>query len=158
MMDKYLLVLFSYAGLENLNNFLLNKLNSGDKLFVRAVMLKGVPRLFSHLTSEVGFLGDKVASDVEDSVVDIYYENARDYLKEIEEKAVADGIEIDKDLIENHQIDKLKSVIRDSDFDAVIINFSNNEFVSDQVKEKEIKKWLNTIEKNKYIFHDGKRG
>lgn len=157
-MDKYLLVLFSYAGLENLNNFLLNKLNSGDKLFVRAVMLKGVPRLFSHLTSEVGFLGDKVASDVEDSVVDIYYENARDYLKEIEEKAVADGIEIDKDLIENHQIDKLKSVIRDSDFDAVIINFSNNEFVSDQVKEKEIKKWLNTIEKNKYIFHDGKRG
>ncbi len=157
-MKKYLLVLFSYAGLENLNSFLLNKLNSGDRLFVRAVMLKGVPKLFSHLTSEVGFLGDKVASDVEDSVVDIYYDNAKDYLKEIEEKAAANNIEIDKDLIENHQIDKLKAVIRDSDFDAVIINFSNNEFVSDQVKEKEIKKWLNTIEKNIYIFHDGKYG
>ncbi|MFW6000911.1 MAG: hypothetical protein ACOCQE_00955 [Halanaerobium sp.] len=157
-MEKYLLVLFSYAGLENLNNFLLNKLNSGDQLFVRAVMLKGVPRLYSHLTSDVGFLGDKVASDVEESVVDIYYENARDYLKEIEEKAAADGIEIDKDLIENRQIDKLKSVIRKSDFDSVIVNFSNNEFVSDQLKEKQIKKWLNTIERNKYIFHDGKRG
>lgn len=157
-MNNYLLVLFSYAGLENLNSFLLDKLKSGDNLFVRAVMLKGVPKLFSHLTSDVGFLGDKVASDVEDSVVDIYYDNAKDYLKEIEEKAVADGIEIDKDLIENHQIDKLKSVIRKSDFDTVVINFSNNEFVSDQVKEKEIKNWLNNIEKNKYIFHDGKLG
>lgn len=157
-MKKYVLVLFSYAGLENLNSFILNKLKSGDELFVRAVMLKGVPKLFSHLTSEVGFLGDKVASDVEDSVVDIYYDNAKAYLKEIEEKAVAADIEIDKDLIENHQLEKLKSMIRESDFDAVVINFSNNEFVSDQVKEKEIKNRLNTIEKNIYIFHDGKRG
>jgi len=155
-MKKYLLILFSYAGLENLNDFLLKKLNKGDKLSVRAVMLKRTPKLFNHLTSEVGFLGDKVASDVEDSVVDVYREKAETYLKEIEDKGLAKEVEIDKKLIEKHQIDELKAAVIKEKADELIINFSNNEFVSDQVKEKEIKDWLEKLNLKEYIFHDGK--
>ena len=154
-MKKYLLILFSYAGLENLNDFLFEKLNKGDKLSVRAVMLKRTPKLFNHLTSDVGFLGDKVASDVEDSVVDVYREKAESYLKEIEEKVVAKDVEIDKKLIEKHQIDELKAAVIKEKADKLIINFSNNEFVSDQVKEKEIKDWLEKLNLKEYIFHDG---
>lgn len=154
-MKKYLLILFSYAGLENLNDFLFKKLNKGDKLSVRAVMLKRTPKLFNHLTSDVGFLGDKVASDVEDSVVDVYRDKAETYLTEIEEKILAKDVEIDKKLIEKHQIDELKAAVIKEKADELIINFSNNEFVSDQVKEKEIKDWLEKLNLKEYLFHDG---
>jgi len=58
-----------------------------DKLLVRALILEEVPKLFEHLISDVGFLGEQVVSDVEDSVVDIYQEHAKDYLEEIAEMA-----------------------------------------------------------------------
>jgi len=155
-MKKYLLILFSYAGLEKMDEFIFNKLEKGDKLILNAVMLKAVPKLVNHLTSDVGFLGDKVASDVEESVVEIYYDNAKDYMESLEKKAEAEGINIEKTLIKKHQIDKLKAEIKSCKADSIIINFSNNEYVSDQVKETEIKDWLEKIDLEQYIFHDGK--
>lgn len=155
-MKKYMLVLFSYCGLGKINKHLKKKLQENDKLFVRAVMLEEVPKLFDHLISDVGFLGEKVVSDVEDSVVDIYQDNAKDYLTELKELAAAKDFEIDERLIEEHNLENLKTEIRKSELDGIMINFSHNEFVSDQVKEKEIKKWLKKIRMPQDIFYDGR--
>lgn len=157
-MKKYMLVLFSYCGLGKINKHLKKKLQENDKLFVRAVMLEEVPKLFEHLISDVGFLGEKVVSDVEDSVVDIYQDNAKDYLTELKELAAAKNFEIDEKLIEEHNLENLKNEIRKSELDGIMINFSHNEFVSDQVKEKEIRKWLKKIRLPQDIFYDGKMG
>jgi len=155
-MKKYMLILFSYGGLKKINQHLEKKLQPTDKLLVRALMLKKVPKLFEHLISDVGFLGEKVVSDVEDSVVDIYQENAKDYLEEIAEMAAEKNYSLDKKLIEEEDLEKLKEELKASDLDEIFINFSDNEFVSNQVKEEEIKSWLKKISLQPDIFYDGK--
>ena len=156
-MKKYMLVLFSYGGLKKINQHLEKKLKTDDKLFVRALMLEEVPKLFEHLISDVGFLGEKVVSDVEDSVVDIYQENARDYLEEIAEMAAAKDFELDKKLIEEADLEKLKEELKESELDGIFVNFSDNEFVSNQVKEDELKKWLQEIKLKQDIFYGGEK-
>ena len=156
-MKKYMLILFSYGGLKKINEHIKKKLKQDDKLFMRALMLEEVPKLFEHLISDVGFLGEKVVSDVEDSVVDIYQDNAKDYLDEVKELAAAKNFKLDKKLIEQHNLEKLKQEIKKSDLDRIFINFSHNEFVSNQVKEDEIKGWLEEIELPQDIFYDGKQ-
>ncbi|PUU86949.1 hypothetical protein [Halanaerobium sp.] len=156
-MKKYMLILFSYGGLKKINQHLEKKLQPEDKLLVRALMLEEVPKLFEHLISDVGFLGEKVVSDVEDSVVDIYQENAKDYLAELAEMAAAKDFELDKKLIEEEDLEKLKAELKRSKLDGIFINFSNNEFVSNQVKEDELKKWLQEIELPLDIFYDGEK-
>ncbi|ADQ14081.1 hypothetical protein [Halanaerobium hydrogeniformans] len=155
-MKKYLLILFSYAGLEGLNKVLFNKLKSGDRLFVRAVILEGVPKLYNHLTSDLGFLGDKVANDIEESVLEGHQCITDNYLKNLEETAAENNIDFTKHLIDHHQLDKMKKDILEKDLDAVFINFSKNEFISDQVKEKEIKDFLKKAGLKHYSFYDGK--
>ncbi|ADO76549.1 hypothetical protein [Halanaerobium praevalens] len=155
-MEKYMLILFSYCGLSEINSYLKEKLNQGDQLLVRAVMLEGVPRLFEHLISDVGFLGEKVVSDVEESVVDIYQDNAKEYLAELEELAAAKDFKIDEKLIEYQDLSSLKKEMKKSSLNGIFINFSHNEFVSNQVKEGEIKDWIEKIKLPKAIFYDGK--
>jgi bacterioferritin len=154
-MKKYMLILFSYGGLKKINSHLEKNLQPNDKLLVRALMLEEVPKLFEHLISDVGFLGEKVVSDVEDSVVDIYQENARDYLDELKEMAADRNFDLNKKLIEEEDLDKVKEEIKATEIDGIFINFSHNEFVSNQVKEDEIKKWLKKTDLNIDIFYDG---
>jgi bacterioferritin len=151
-----MLILFSYGGLKKINQHLEKKLKPNDKLFVRALMVEEVPKLFEHLISDVGFLGEQVVSDVEDSVVDIYQENAKDYLAEIAEMSAAKDFEIDKKLIEEDDLEKVKEELKAYELDGIFINFSDNEFVSNQVKEDELKKWLKVIDLKQDIFYDGK--
>ena len=156
-MKKYMLILFSYGGLKKINQHLEKKLKPKDKLLVRALMIEEVPKLFFFLFSDVGFLGEKVVSDVEDSVVDIYQENARDYLEEIAEMAAEKNYSLDKKLIEEADLEKLKEELKASELDGIFVNFSDNEFVSNQVKEDELKKWLQEIKLKQDIFYDGEK-
>jgi len=155
-MKKYMLILFSYSGLKEINKHLKEKLNQNDKLFVRAVMLEKVPKLSEHLISEVGVLGKKVVHDLEESVVDNYQDNAKNYLEEIKEIAAENGFQLDKKLIDNHNSEDLKKEIKKSELDEIIINFSQNEFASDQVEEENIKSWLHKLELLQDVFYDGK--
>jgi len=157
-MPKKILILFSYAGINKLNKNILSDIQSGDKLFVKAVMLEGVPKLFSHLTSDVGFLGEKVVSDIEDSVVKIYQDNAKEYLKKLKDTAKKNSFTVDTELVNRHELSNLKTEIHKLNPAKIFINFSINEFVSNQVEEKEIKKYLEKIDIEKKIFHDGELG
>lgn len=156
-MKKYMLVLFSYADLKKITEHIKKKLKAGDKLLVRAVMLEEVPKLAEHLISNIGMLGEKVVNDLEDSVVEMYHDNAENYLKNLEKIAAENNFELDKKLLESSKLAALKEEIKSSDLSALIINFSHNEYVSNQIKEKEIKAWLKKVELPKNIFYDGKR-
>jgi len=156
-MKKYMLILFSYGGLEQINKHIKNKLKPEDKLFVRAVKLEKVPKLSEHLISEVGVLGRKVVNDLEESVVDNYYDNAKNYMKEIKRIAVKNGFELDEKLIDHNNLEKLKDEIKQSDFDEIVINFSQNEFASDQLEEENVKSWLKKLKLSQDIFYDGRK-
>lgn len=151
-----MLLLFSYGGLKNINEYLKNKLNLNDKLLVRAILLEGVPKLSEHLISDVGVLGKKVVHDLENSVVDIYHDNARQYLEELKKMAAENNFKLDQKLVEHHDLERLKREIMAAELDKIIINFSHNEFVSNQVKEDEIKNWLQEIKLSQDIFYDGR--
>lgn len=156
-MKKYMLILFSYGGLKQINKHVKNKLKPEDKLFVRAVKLEKVPKLSEHLISEVGVLGRKVVNDLEESVVDNYYDNAKNYMKEIKRMAVENGFELDEKLIDHNNLEKLKDEIKQSDFDEIVINFSQNEFASDQLEEENVKSWLKKLKLSQDIFYDGRK-
>lgn len=154
-MKKYMLILFSYGGLEKINKHLQKELKQGDQLIVRAVLLAGVPKLIDHLISDEGILGEKVVSDLEDSVVDIYHDNAENYLEELKELAAEKKFELDQKMIEHKELKKLKEEIKEAELDRIFINFSHNQYVSNQVKEQEIKSWLKKISLPQDIFYDG---
>lgn len=156
-MKKYMLILFSYCGLKEINKHLKKKLNQKDKLFLRAILLEGVPKLSEHLISDIGVLGKKVVSDVENSVVEIYQDNAKNYSDEIKVIAAENNFKLDEKLIENHDLKSLKKEIKVAELDGIFINFSRNEFVSNQVKEDEIKDWLKKINLPQDIFYDGQQ-
>lgn len=157
-MPKKILILFSYAGIDKLNKNILSDIQAGDQLFVKAVMLEEVPKLFSHLTSDVGFLGEKVVSDIEDSVVEIYQDNAKDYLKKLKDTAKKNSFTVDTELVNRHQLSNLKTEIQKLNPAKIFINFSINEFVSNQVDEKELKKYLEKLDIEKRFFYDGELG
>ncbi len=155
-MKKYMLILFSYGGLMKINEHIEKMLREDDKLFVRAVMFEKVPKLSEHLISDVGVLGKKVVRDVEDSVVDIYHDNAENYLEEIKEMADEINFKLDEKLIEDHDLERLKKEVKAAELDGIFINFSHNEFISNQVQEEEIKGWLKKIKLPQDIFYDGR--
>lgn len=152
-----MLILFSYCGLNKINNHLKGKVKQGDKLYLRAVMLEKVPKLSEHLISETGVLGKKVVHDVEDSVVDIYRDNANKFLEEVKEMAADKKFKLDEKLIEEHDLKKLKKEIKAAELNRIFINFSHNKFISNQVREEDIKKWLKKIKLPQDIFYDGKK-
>lgn len=155
-MKNYMLILFSYCGLREINGHLIKKLNQNDRLLVRAVMLEKVPKLSEHLVSEVGVLGKKVVDDLEESVVENYHDNAKNYLKEIKEIAAENNFKLDKKIIDHHNLENLKEEIKNSELDEIIINFSQNEFASDQAEEENVKSWLHKLKQSQDIFYDGK--
>ena len=156
-MRKYMLILFSYGDLKKINKHIKKIVRKNDKLFVRAVLFEKVPKLSEHLVSDEGVLGKKVVSDLENSVVDIYHDNARKYLEEIKEMATKKNFKLDTKLVDNHDLDRLKKEIKAAELDRVFINFTHNEYIADQVKEEEIKSWLKKIRLPKDIFYDGKK-
>ena len=156
-MKKYMLILFSYGDLKKINQHLKKMIRESDKLFVRAVMFEEVPKLSEHLISDEGVLGKKVVSDLENSVVDIYHDNAENYLDELRDMAAEKKFELDTKLVDDHDLDRLKKEIKAAELDRVFINFSHNEYISDQVKEEEIKSWLKKIRLPRDIFYDGKK-
>ena len=156
-MKRYMLILFSYGDLKKINKHMEKIINKNDKVFVRAVMFEKVPKLSEHLISDEGVLGKKVVRDVENSVVDIYHDNAENYLKELKEIADKKQFELDKKLIDDHDLERLKKEIKAAELDRIFINFSHNEYIADQVKEEEIKNWLKKIKLPKDIFYDGKK-
>ncbi|TDO84332.1 bacterioferritin [Halanaerobium saccharolyticum] len=155
-MKKYMLILFSYGDLKKINEHLEKIISKNDKLFVRAVMFENVPKLSEHLISDEGVLGKKVVRDLENSVVDIYHDNAKKYLEEIKEMAAKNKFELDTKLVDDHDLEKLKKEITAAELDRVFINFSHNEYISNQVKEEKIKSWLKKIKLPQDIFYDGK--
>ena len=154
-MRKYMLILFSYGDLKKINKHIKKIVRKNDKLFVRAVLFEKVPKLSEHLVSDEGVLGKKVVSDLENSVVDIYHDNARKYLEEIKEMATKKNFKLDTKLVDDHDLDRLKKEIKAAELDRVFINFSHNEYITDQVKEEEIKSWLQKIELPQDVFYDG---
>lgn len=156
-MKKYMLILFSYCKLKKINSYLKRKLAQDDQLLVRAVKLEQVPKLSEHLISDVGVLGKKVVHDLEESVVDNYQDKAKEYLAEIKEIAAAEKFNFDSKLIEHHNLESLKKEIKENNIEKIIINFSQNEFVSDQAEEEELKLWLQELDLAQTVFYDGKR-
>lgn len=156
-MKKYMLILFSYCKLKKINSYLKRKLVQNDQLLVRAIKLEQVPKLSEHLISDVGVLGKKVVHDLEESVVDNYQDKAKEYLAEIKEIAAAENFKLKLKLIDHHNLKNLKKEIKENDIEKIIINFSQNEFASDQAEEEELKLWLQKLDIEQVVFYDGKR-
>ncbi len=156
IMKKYMLILFSYAGLNELEEELFRKIDKGDKLLVRCLLLEGVPKLFNHLISDVGFLGEKVVCDVEDSVVEIYRDNAEMFIKEINSRSAEQDIDVETELLNSTELENLKMDINLKKPAVIWLNLSRNDFVADAETEAEMETWLENKQSGIKVFVDGK--
>ncbi len=99
----------------------------------------------NHLISDVGFLGEKVVCDVEDSVVEIYKDNAEMFIQEITSRTTEEHIKIETKLLNSTQLENLKMDINLEKPDATWLNLSGNDFVADADTEAKMETWLKTI-------------
>ncbi len=156
-MTTYMLVLFCFAGLDEIKRKLFKEMKSGDKLFVRGIMLEEMPELSNLLVSEVAVLGEKIVNDLQDSVIETYQENADRFMAEIAEEAEARKIAIDIKIIHADQIVLLKKEIAKYKPKQIWTNYSHNDFVSNSRQENKMKEWQEGLKSKKIIYYDGQK-
>ena len=154
-MKKIMLVLLSYAGTDNVLDRLSDILTENDSLYVAGVVIKEISPSFSSLISDIGFLGDKVVNDVEETVGNIYQKNAGSHLDEIEDKYNKQGVNVIKDKVTDDELTKIKKILVEKDFDKIIINYTKNKYIIHSEINIRVKELFHNNDTSVEVYYDG---
>ena len=155
-MKKVLLILFSFENLEQVIKHTFRLLNSKDKLYVTGFIEEEIPDSLNHLISDIGFLGKKVTDDVEETIVNEYQDRAEKNLDDIDKQGEDIKAEVDVELLPKEKLSKLKRKLRQGKFDHLIINYTNDEFISEEVLVYPLEELLQEINIPYQLYYDGK--
>ena len=155
-MKKVLLILFSFENLEQVIKHTFKLLNSKDKLYVTGFIEEEIPDSLNHLISDIGFLGKKVTDDVEETIVNEYQDRAEKNLDDIDKQGEDIKAEVDVELLPKEKLSKLKRKLRQGKFDHLIINYTNDEFISEEVLVYPLEELLQEINIPYQLYYDGK--
>ena len=154
-MQQVLVVLFSYAGINKIIGRLADLLSEDDSLFVVGVVIQEISPTFSSLISDLGFLGDKVVSDVQEAVGNIYQENAARHLEDIKDEFNRQGIDVVKKKVDDDNLAIIDNLQSEKELDKIIINYTNNKYITHSVIDTKVKEILNKKEISAEIYYDG---
>ena len=154
-MQKVLLILFSYAGMDKIIARLTQLIEKDDSLYVVGVVLQEISPSFSTLISDIGFLGDKVVRDVQKAVGDIYQENARIHLNEIEDEFKKQDINVIKDEITDADLVRIDRKVKEEEVDKIIINYTKNEYIIHSAIDTKVQDFFNRNDIPVEIYYDG---
>ena len=155
-MKKVLLILFNFENLEQVIKHTFKLLNSKDKLYVTGFIEEEIPDSLNHLISDIGFLGKKVTDDVEETIVNEYQDRAEKNLDDIDKQGEDIKAEVDVELLPKEKLSKLKRKLRKGKFDHLIINYTNDEFISEEVLVYPLEELLQEINIPYQLYYDGK--
>jgi bacterioferritin len=150
---KIMLVLFSFAELDDVINRAFELLDEDDELQVVACIEREVPNSLSALISDVGFLGEKVTNDVKDTIIDEYKERANRNLDAISERGEEEDEDVEVDLLRS--VEEIRERLRQEPIDYLIVNYTNDEFISEEVLKYPLDKLIEGIEYPYEIYYDG---
>ncbi|MBM7558075.1 hypothetical protein [Halanaerobacter jeridensis] len=154
-MKKVMVLLFSFAELDKVINHSFNLLNDDDELEVVAIVGEEVSSSLSHLITDVGFLGDKVSSDVEDAVVNEYQDRAEKSLERITDRAEVDSQHLEVEKLTKISLDELKDKLVRDDIDHLVINYTEDQFLSNEVLDYDFNEFLSNINMPYEVYFDG---
>lgn len=157
-MKKVMLVLFSFAELDEVIDYTFDLLTDGGDLEVVAFVEEEVPESLTHLISDIGFLGDKVTQDVEETIVDEYKDRAERHLKMIEERADCEDCQIDMKVYPKDQLDQVEERLRSGEIDYVVVNYTDDQFISEEVLVYPLDELLDEIDLPYEVYYDGELG
>lgn len=150
-----MVLLFSFAELDKVINHSFNLLNDDDELEVVAIVGEEVSSSLSHLITDVGFLGDKVSSDVEDAVVNEYQDRAEKSLERITDRAEVDSQHLEVEKLTKISLDELKDKLVRDDIDHLVINYTEDQFLSNEVLDYDFNEFLSNINMPYEVYFDG---
>ena len=150
-----MVLLFSFAELDKVINHSFNLLNDNDNLEVVAIVGEEVSSSLSHLITDVGFLGDKVSSDVEEAVVSEYQERAEKSLERITDRAEVDSQQLEVEKLTEISLQELKDKLVRDDIDHLIINYTEDQFLSNEVLDYDFNEFLTNINMPYEVYFDG---
>ena len=154
-LKKVMVLLFSFAELDKVIDHSFNLLGEEDELEVVAIVGEEVSSSLSHLITDVGFLGDKVSSDVEDAVVNEYQERAEKSLERITDRAEADDHDLAVEQLTKISLSELKDKLSVDDIDHLVINYTEDQFLSNEVLDYDFNEFLANLNMPYEVYFDG---
>ncbi len=156
-MQRVILILFSYAGIDNINAYLAEILHNGDFLYVGGIIIEGISPSFSSLISDLGFLGDKVVNDVQEAAAGIYRKNAGKQLARIEKKFSNSGVKIMREKISDQNLERIDRIIDEQKISKGIVNYTRNEYITHTDIDFKVKELFNNGKIPVEIYYDGEK-
>lgn len=156
-MKKVMLVLFSFENLDPVISRAFKLLDSDDELYVVGFVEEEVPDSLSHLITDIGFLGDKVTSDVEETIVDQYQDRAQKRLDGIDQQGEDIDSQVNVELLSKDKLSDLKQDLKAEriKIDHLIINYTNDEFISEEVLVYPLDQLLTEVDIPYELYYDG---
>ena len=154
-----MLVIFSVINLENVveRSFDLTE-REGGKLYVTLIQEEKIPSALSSLLMYNGFLGEKVKEDVKDTIKKEYKRRTSRILNEIETKADEQGIHlVETDSVKKASLMDCYDLIEEDNIDYLILNYTNNKFVSRTVYEYFHEEFIENLDIPCEVFMDGEK-
>lgn len=157
-MKRVMLILFDFSDLEQVIYTAFKATDKDGKLEVIAIVNDEVPSSLSDIISQVGFLGEKVTSDVENAIVNEYKTRAKKELNQIAVQGEEKDCTVDVDLVTRNSLEGFKEEIDAEKFDCLVINYTKDGFISNDVLSYDLDSFLEGIKIPYKVYYDGEIG
>ncbi|WP_041606030.1 hypothetical protein [Halothermothrix orenii] len=157
-MTKIMLILFSMAQMSKSIDYSLKLASENEaSLDVKFIIEEKIPRTLSSLVMYTGFLGEKMGEDIEKTLLEEYYNRARKVLTEIKKRAKESDIDYDTEIVKNGSLTYCYQEIKNNNIDYLIINYTRDRFISEQVLDYYLEDFLSDLEIPYELFYDGSK-
>ncbi|ADL11765.1 hypothetical protein [Acetohalobium arabaticum] len=154
-MKRIMLILFSFAKAEKVISRSFELLGEEDELYVAGFVDHKLPESLSDLISDVGFLGDKVTEDVESAVIAEYKKRAEGKLDLIIEQGEEYSGTVKAEMLSKDELADLKSRIEQGKADYLLINYTDDHFLAEEVLDYPLDEILARIDIPYEVYYDG---
>ncbi|ACL70485.1 hypothetical protein Hore_17360 [Halothermothrix orenii H 168] len=155
---KIMLILFSMAQMSKSIDYSLKLASENEaSLDVKFIIEEKIPRTLSSLVMYTGFLGEKMGEDIEKTLLEEYYNRARKVLTEIKKRAKESDIDYDTEIVKNGSLTYCYQEIKNNNIDYLIINYTRDRFISEQVLDYYLEDFLSDLEIPYELFYDGSK-
>ncbi|GAB6099393.1 hypothetical protein JCM16358_12720 [Halanaerocella petrolearia] len=154
-MKKVMLVLFSFENLDQVINRTFKLVEPEDELYVAGFIEEELPDSLSNLISDIGFLGKKVTNDVESTIVEQYQDRANKNLDSIAQQGEETKSKVNVELLAKDELSDIKQQLRAEEVDHLIINYTNDQFISEEVLVYPLDQILQEIDIPYELYYDG---
>lgn len=150
-----MLVLFSFENLDQVINRTFKLVEPEDELYVAGFIEEELPDSLSNLISDIGFLGKKVTNDVESTIVEQYQDRANKNLDSIAQQGEETKSKVNVELLAKDELSDIKQQLRAEEVDHLIINYTNDQFISEEVLVYPLDQILQEIDIPYELYYDG---